>query len=92
MVHGTIIKQLNNFSLINKGEYHYRLKMLEFNNIKTLQTATMGIVVTQNAMKDRLKNSSLGNKQKAEVLLVAEMEAYRVVDGLIKSTEENLKE
>ena len=65
--------------------------MLEFHNIKTVQTATMGVAVAQNAMKDRLKNSSLSNKQKAEVLLVAEMEAYRVVNGLINSIEEHSK-
>lgn len=38
MVHGQIVKQLNNLSSIcNKGEYHYRLKMLELNNIKTVE-------------------------------------------------------
>ena len=62
--------------------------MLEFNNIKTLEAAKMGTAVTIKAMKERLKNSSLSNKQKAEFLLVAEMEAYRIVDGLIKSVEE----
>lgn len=39
-------------------------------------------------MRNRLENSSLSNK----VLLVAQMEAHRVVDGLIQSMEEGLKE
>lgn len=89
-VHAQVIKQLNNSNQenLNREDYHFRLKMLEFNKIKTLETVTMGISVAQKAIKERLKNSSLNNKQKGEILLVATMEAYKVVDGLIKSIEE----
>ena len=66
MVHGQVIKQLNNLSnLSNKGEYHYRLKMLEFNNIQTLEASKMGTAVVKKQIEDRLSNSRLNNKQKA---------------------------
>lgn len=86
-VHASVMKLLNNSSNSDQENYHYRLKMLEFNNIKTLETVKMGIAVTQKAIKEQLKNSSLNNKQKGEVLLVAEMTAFKVVDELITSIE-----
>ena len=50
----------------------------------------MGVAGTQNAMRDWLKNSSFNNKQKTEILLIAEVEAYQVVNTLIISiTREN---
>lgn len=87
--HSQILKIVNNSSNFNRDDYHYRLKMLEFNGLKTLDMLKRGLTATGKVTKERLKNSSLNNKQKAEVLLVAEMEAFRVVDGLIRSMEEN---
>jgi len=84
-----IIKLVNNSSHLNRDDLHYRLKMLEFSGFKTLNMLKKGLRTIEKVTKERLKNSSLNNKQKAEVLLVAEMKAFRVVDELIKSIEEN---
>lgn len=86
--HAQVIKLINSVPNFNRNDYHYRLKMLEFNNFKNLKMLKKGLKAVGNIMKNRLKNSSLNNKQKAEILLVAETEAFRIVDGLIKSVEE----
>lgn len=88
-VHASVMKLLNNPSNSDQENYHYRLKMLEFNNMKTLETVKMGINVTTDAMRKILKNSSLNSKQKGEVFLVALMTAYKVLEELIKSIDKN---
>lgn len=87
--HAVVIKLVNNNSSnLNRDDYHFRLKMLEFNGLKTHTMLKKGLSATEMLLKERLKHSSLNNKQKAEVLLVAEMEAYKVVDGLLRSIDE----
>lgn len=92
IVYSTVLKLLNSLLQVEPAPYHYRIKMLEINNIKTLEANKMGISAAQNLIKNRLEKSSLSNKQKAEVLLVAQIEAHRVVDGLIQSMEDTAKE
>lgn len=78
-----MLKRLSSLSEYKADQLHYQLKMLEFNNIKTLQAAKHGIYAARYAIKERLNTSTLNNKQKAEMLLVAEIEVYKMINVLI---------
>lgn len=69
------------------SELHSQLKMLEFNDIKTLEATRLALSLITLKIKDRLKDTNLSNKQKAEIMVVAQLEAHSVVDALVSSIE-----
>lgn len=70
---------------------HSEIRLLEFNNIKTLEAAKIALSLVTGSIKERLNSSDLSNKQKTEIMLIAQLKAYGIADAIISSIE-NLNE
>lgn len=82
-----VLKLLNNSSSLTQEQLYYEFKMLEFVEIKTFEAAKIAVRVIRDEVNKRLNNSKLTNKQKQEILLVAQLEAFKIIDVLIKPIE-----
>ena len=87
IVQNALPKLQNDKSSIDVGNFHRRVKHLEVEGLTNIKLLKAGISNTHLNIKKLLSNTKLTNKQKAEILLVAKMEAYRIVVELIKSME-----
>ena len=59
--------------------------MFELSDIKTLKALRLAVNTVKTKMKDWLDTSDLNNKQKTEIVLAAQLEAYAIIDSLLNS-------
>lgn len=64
------------------------VKKLEFTNIKTLKSAKAGIFLVKSSAKQLLDSSTLTSRQKAEIQLISQLEAFHIVKALVDDLSE----
>nr|YP_010216409.1 hypothetical protein LK039_mgp31 [Ulva intestinalis]UBR43430.1 hypothetical protein [Ulva intestinalis] len=88
-VSSIVQKLLAENASLNADVFHMRIKMLEHNQIKTLDYAKEAIRACDLAIKNALVSAKLNSKQKAEILLIAKIEAFKIIASYVESINNN---
>lgn len=83
---------INNKCAVPSNDYFVKLKTLEYADLKSLENIKIALSITNKLRLERLNNTAFSNKQRKEIELISSIEAFKVVDSLIRSIESSINE